>query len=415
MIRSAFVNFNEIKKEIIMWLQCFLMFLFCLYFQWIEAKSSDGKTVCLNMIVKNESSVIRRSMGSAKSFIDYWVVVDTGSTDGTQEIIKDFMKDIPGELHERPWVNFGHNRNEALKLAKGKADYVLIIDADDEFVISSDFKLPELDKDSYLMRIDYADLVYYRPHLIKNKLPWRWEGVLHEYLTVDKANHFGPILQGIACKITNDGARSQDPQKMLKDIEILKNALKTEPNNARYVFYLAQSYKDANLYEESIETYKKRANMGDWDQEIYWSLLQVAILQGLLKKPYNEVVSSYFKAYAERPSRVETLYHLANYHRTIGDFPGCYLFSKMGLAGQLPTEDVLFVEKWVYDYAILLEYSIAAYWVGEYEEALQSSNSLLAKSKLPENVRECVKKNLTWILPKIQENTQQRLKSLSTK
>src|SRR5580704_1601575 len=59
-----------------------------------------SKTICLNMIVKNESRVIQRCLDSVKHIIDYWVIVDTGSTDGTQNVIKDFMKDIPGDLYE---------------------------------------------------------------------------------------------------------------------------------------------------------------------------------------------------------------------------------------------------------------------------------------------------------------------------
>src|SRR5271165_2538983 len=101
-------------------------------------------SVCLCMIVRNEAPVIRRCLESVKPMIDYWVIVDTGSTDGTQEIIKDYMKEIPGELFERPWQNFEHNRNEALTLARGKAEYVLIIDADDILIYDSDFRMPKL-------------------------------------------------------------------------------------------------------------------------------------------------------------------------------------------------------------------------------------------------------------------------------
>ena len=54
--------------------------------------------ICLNMIVKNEAHVIRRGLDTVKPFIHHWVIVDTGSTDGTQEIIREHLKDIPGEL-----------------------------------------------------------------------------------------------------------------------------------------------------------------------------------------------------------------------------------------------------------------------------------------------------------------------------
>ena len=92
--------------------------------------AADKKTVCLNMIVKNEARVIEKCLASVKPLIDSWVIVDTGSSDDTQSIIRKYMADLPGELHEKPWVNFAHNRNEALQLAKEKADYVLLIDAD---------------------------------------------------------------------------------------------------------------------------------------------------------------------------------------------------------------------------------------------------------------------------------------------
>ena len=92
------------------------------------------------MIVKNESKVIERCLGSVKDFINYWVIVDTGSTDGTQQIIKNFMKDVPGELHQSEWQNFEYNRNEALQFAKNKGDYILFMDADDQLLFPSDYK-----------------------------------------------------------------------------------------------------------------------------------------------------------------------------------------------------------------------------------------------------------------------------------
>ncbi|HEX3250433.1 MAG TPA: glycosyltransferase, partial [Pyrinomonadaceae bacterium] len=97
------------------------------------------QTICLNMIVRNEAAVIERCLNSVKGFIDHWVIVDTGSTDGTQQLIRQCMRNLPGELIERPWIDFAHNRSEALEFARGKSDYVFVIDADELLVQDQDF------------------------------------------------------------------------------------------------------------------------------------------------------------------------------------------------------------------------------------------------------------------------------------
>src|ERR1700757_899707 len=108
--------------------------------------------ICLNMIVRNEAHIIRETLESVTPYISSWVIVDTGSDDGTQDLIRDHMArlGIPGELYERPWRDFGHNRTEALNLAQGHGDYIWVMDADDIVVGTPDFN--QLSVDSYLMR-----------------------------------------------------------------------------------------------------------------------------------------------------------------------------------------------------------------------------------------------------------------------
>src|SRR3954469_3762561 len=113
-------------------------------------------SVCLNMIVKNESKVIARCLKAARPLVDHWVIVDTGSTDGTQDLVRALLKDVPGELHERPWQDFAHNRAEALELARGKADYLLVVDADDSLAPAPGFKMPRLELDCYALRVEDA-------------------------------------------------------------------------------------------------------------------------------------------------------------------------------------------------------------------------------------------------------------------
>jgi len=379
----------------------FFLIIFSFVLFTCDLSSSEKKTICLNMIIKDESPVIERCLASVKPVIDTWVIVDTGSTDGTQKIVKEFMKDIPGELHERPWINFGHNRNEALTLAKGKADYVLIIDADETLVITPGFSMPELDKDFYYITTEFGGTNYLRNQLIKNSLDWKWIGVLHEVVCCDQAHTFD-TLKGLVNFVRTDGNRSTDKEKYQKDALLLEKAMQDDPNNTRNQFYLAQSYKDAGENELALKHYKKRIAMGGWDQELFWSLLQVGILQESLEMDPELVKRSYNLAFQYRPTRIEPVYRLAFYHRAKGNFQASYDATLKALHVR-SSSDSLFVEQWIYDYGLLLEYSIAAYWIEKYHEALLASHLLLANPKLPDNVKECVERNLVWINLKIKE------------
>src|SRR3972149_7454520 len=142
---------------------CFLVFLF--FYLSLSAKP----TLCLNNPVVNEAKVIERCLKSGRPLIASWVIVDTGSTDGTQKIIADFLEGIPGELHERPWVNFEHNRNEALRFAKTRGDYILFIDADEQLIYSNEFVKPVLDRDFYYIVTDHGGSKYKKIQLVGSR------------------------------------------------------------------------------------------------------------------------------------------------------------------------------------------------------------------------------------------------------
>lgn len=383
--------------------QTVLFLVLFLFHSAVEATPEQPKQkICLNMIVKDESAVITRCLASVLPIIDYWVIVDTGSTDGTQKIIKEYMaeKNIPGELYERPWKNFGHNRNEALELAKDKGDYIFFIDADNYFAYETNFKLPYLDKDFYYVMLSHSGTKYTRIALINNKLNWKWIGVLHEAVGSDQAKT-NAILENVSQIVLTDGARSKDPKKYEKDAAVFEEALKEEPDNSRYVFYLAQSYMDAGNLEKALENYEKRATMGGWDQEVFYSLYKIGTLQEALKMPKETLISSYKKAFQYRKSRMESLYHLMHLYEEEGDYQSGYLIGK--IAQTIPqTHDILFVQQWIYDYGMLLELSVCAYWSGKYEECQQISVDLLKKN-LPEDVRETIENNLAFANDKLIE------------
>jgi len=357
------------------------------------------------MIVKDEKDVIERCLTSVLPIIDYWVIVDTGSTDGTQEVIQKFMDEhgVKGELHERPWKNFSHNRNEALQLAKGKSDYVFFIDADEYLIYEEGFQLPILDKDFYYITVLHSGSQYVKLQFAKSSLNWDWVGVLHEYLSSPEAKTSDTIA-GVQNIYTTEGARSKDPLKYKKDAAVLEKALKEEPNNRRYVFYLAQSYRDALDHENALKYYQRRSSMGGWDQEVFYSLYQVAVMKEVLNYPQKEVLDSYFYAFNYRPSRVEPLYRIANYYRRMGDFERGYKIASIAAGIEKP-DDIHFVEDWVYQYGVDLEQSVCAYWIDAFEESRDISLNILGREDLPENVRECVKKNLGFANVKLVESS----------
>jgi glycosyltransferase involved in cell wall biosynthesis len=84
-----------------------------------EPQQPTGPTICLNMIVKNESRVIERLLTSVAPLIDAYCICDTGSTDNTIEIIESFMtkRKIPGKIVHEPFRDFGYNRTFAAKAA----------------------------------------------------------------------------------------------------------------------------------------------------------------------------------------------------------------------------------------------------------------------------------------------------------
>ena len=383
-----------------------LAFFIILFFQLsaLAETPQTHPTVCLNMIVKNESGIITRCLDSLLPIIDYWVIVDTGSTDGTQKIIRDFMRehDIPGELHERPWVNFGHNRNEALMLAKGKADYICFNDADDYFVYEPNFKLPLLDKDYYYVTLSRFGRKNKRIFIVKDGLDWSWKGVLHEVLC-PLTTYTYENLDNISNVSTADGARAKDPERFKKDAQVFEAALKEDPQNKRYVFYLAQSYRDAGDYSQALKNYEKRAKMEGWDEEVFFALYQIGVIQEKLKMSNEVVINSYLRAHEYRKSRIEPLYHLSYLYRTNKDYELAYQTAKTA-QNLPPSTDLLFNQAWMKEYGVPLELSVNAYWVGKYEESQQISAELLKRNDLPPRYRTCIEDNIKFANSKLEEN-----------
>ena len=271
-------------------------------------------TICLNMIVRNESKIIINTLKNilSKIKINYWVISDTGSTDNTKELIVDFFKleNISGELIENEWKDFGHNRTLAIQAAYNKTDYLFIFDADDEII--GDLILPEkCNYDAYEF-IFGKDFSYSRVLFANNRKKWLYKGILHEFIctyeTCNKTTLFGDyhIVSG------RTGYRNLDKDKYLKDALLLCKAYEEEKEDllkCRYAFYCAQSFKDYHKKGEAIYWYLKCLEINTSNQEKYYSCLMLGNLYFELKN-FDNAQKYWFKTLTYDEERIEGIIFL---------------------------------------------------------------------------------------------------------
>jgi hypothetical protein len=375
-------------------------------------------TVTLVMIVKNESRVIVRCLASVKQHIDAWAIVDTGSTDGTQAIIRRELADIPGKLVELPWKGFAGSRNDALELAREVGGtYALVgIDADEELVWPAGHKMaPKLTEDCYgiRFRLDGCESTWQRTLLVKLALPWRWVGAMHEYLSCEPVEPSKTLITGAHVSSHTDGGRAKPRKysvldylpegsqiaaathKFRGDAAVLERMASEDPNEPRNVFYLAQSYTGARQLDKAIETYRRRSTMGGWDEEVYFSLWQIAGLMEARGDDWEDVAKAHVAAYEARPRRAEPLWALAVLYNDHGRPALAEAYARAACALPRPT-DCLHVLESVYDYRAQDEHAAALGRLGRFDEALAILESLILSPKLPSAERERAETNIAY-------------------
>lgn len=325
----------------------------------------------LNMIVRNESPVVCRALQSALNVfgadLGGVLITDTGSTDDTMKIIKDFCehnKIRHVEVLEDKWSDFATNRSVALWHAQhylsrnlSTADFdeafIVFLDADEEYQLDQVPRSTAIPADVNVLftKVCMGNLRYERLVGVRASMTGaRYESALHEYLVVPGMNK--GALEGITIKVNTDGHRSQDPDKYLKDVELLRGALhnlseKDEHLRPRYQYYLAQSYKDSGQPRRAEEEYFKRSIMPNtWEEEAWHAAYQSACLLDPVDGDAGRIVPM-LAAWNRRPWRPEPLVKVLRMLNQSNQFNTVLALASF-FAERVPeriAEDVLFLEE----------------------------------------------------------------------
>ena len=372
---------------------------------WSILIISLSMKIALCMIIKNEEHIIERCIKSALPLIDSALIVDTGSTDKTVSVVSSFFmsKKIPFKVITEKWRDFATNRTSALKHARLEhgADYLLMIDADDVVNIKNNLHINDLKKslflDLYNLNTTLSGHSYLRPQLISAKKDFFFKGKIHEYIDCLTSFTQG-VLDGIEITSIQDSNRNKDCNKFIKDAQLIEKLIENEPDpflKSRYTFYCAQSYRDASRDAEAYNLYLDRTKMGFWDQEIYISYYMAAQLGIKLNLGFQHVTDLFLSAFETCPDRAEALHGLAFNCRLNNKFNLAYLFAKKGELLSAP-KDALFVSNAIYEYSLLDELSVAAYWLGKYQECFDICRLLLNERKIPENDKSRILENMKF-------------------
>ena len=340
-------------------------------------------TICLNMIVKNESKNLPKCFESIKDIISYYVISDTGSEDGTPELIQEIMDGygIKGEVHHHKWENFGKNRQLALEPAIGKADYILILDADEISVYKNKEIFKSLE-DANQIKVNLPTKLFASNRIINikndNFLGWEWKGVIHNYLINEtplrSINNLSQDDIYIIPKV-HGGAKSHNisiEEKYLRDAKLLLKEYKKNPKDTRTLYYLGQSYLEAGEYKKAIKFYTLRTKIVDNHQvsqeEIFWSLYYIAMCKIGLNRSFeyfeSEVLYDLLKCWNFRKIRLEPLWMIISIFNNAGRHREAFSYGFLGMDIKYPKKELLSTITEFYESAYKEQMQVAAKAVG---------------------------------------------------
>lgn len=366
--------------------------------------------LALNFICKDESPVIEKMLESAKGIVDLIVVNDTGSTDGTQQIIKNFGEKygIPTYVFERPFDDFEKSRNHAMQMLRDTVKELgwnpeqvhgFWFDCDETLVIDPKFTKSQFTKDLYMINTYIGQMKYTRNTFFKVSKPFRWYGPVHEFIVCDEQNITSGLAENIHVdvKMTGNSWMGDIAEKYASHSYKLEAYINKNRQDPRWIFYTAQSWHDAASVKDnkeenderlrrSIKYYRERVSRTDgYAEEIYYAQYRVGTIMRILEEPWHLTMMELLKAYQIDPMRGESIKVIIDHYLQMGDWHMAYLYSKFAKStfhgkNPYPTR-LLFVDEATYVWKFAEAHAAASFYTGRMDEAKQTYQEIVNLTK----------------------------------
>jgi glycosyltransferase involved in cell wall biosynthesis len=384
----------------------------------------------LSQICKNESHCIINMLNSLKGVSDMIIFTDTGSTDGTQDMIRKWGEEnnVPAFVFDRPFDNFENSRNHAMEMARLKTDemgwkreetWTHWLDCDETLHVDpKTFNKSKLDKDLYMINTFIGQMKYTRNTFARTSKPFKWYGPVHEFITCDDQNITSGLIEGLHVDVKMIGAswKGNIADKYKKHAALLEDYIDNKDRNSRWVFYTAQSYHDSaslpdnreeneERMRRSIKYYTERVNRLDgYEEERFYSQYRIGTIMKVMEKPWAEVHQALLKAHAMEPLRAEPIKVIIDHYLQNNEWHMAYVYSKFARTtfhGNNPyPARLLFVDESLYNWKLLESHAAACIYTNRKEEGKACYDEIIS----------ILKKNPYWFSPddvqKLQTNAQ---------
>jgi glycosyltransferase involved in cell wall biosynthesis len=361
----------------------------------------------LTQIMKNEAHVITRMLNSIRPIVDIICLVDTGSTDNSIEVVKNWGEQNKIETHvfERAFDNFENSRNYSIQMARevtaGRGDdfWGFWLDADEMIEILPNFSKNNINKDLYMFNTYINVMKYTRNECYKLDKPFRFYGPVHEFIVCDDKNITSGLMDGLNVRVQMDGGswKGNIPEKYKSHAHVLEKYIDANRQDPRWIFYTAQSYHDSACVPDnreeneerlrrSMKYYKERISRADgYPEEIFYSQFRVGTIMRVLEMPFSQTLNELMKAYSMDPLRAEPIKAIIDHYLSVGEWHNAYLFSKfakVNFHGKNPyPQRLLFVDEALYIWKILEVHAAASFYTGRRDEAKQTFQEMVEISR----------------------------------